>query len=60
MWEYVTVTFGSAWDTKKSIKLKSDEVLNKYGSEGWELVNFQCAGAYGSMMIFVFKRKIEK
>jgi hypothetical protein len=32
-------------------------VLEQQGKEGWELVNFQCAGAFGSMMIFVFKRE---
>ncbi len=58
MWEYKTETFKSTWDTKKSIKCKSDEILNKYGRDGWELVNFQCIGAYGSMMIFVFKRTV--
>lgn len=60
MWEYVTVTFNSTWDTKKSIKIKSDEILNQYGAEGWELVNFQCIGAFGTMMIFVFKRKTKE
>ncbi len=58
MWEYKTETFNSTWDTKKSIKYKSDEILNKFGRDGWELVNFQCVGAYGSMMIFVFKRAV--
>jgi hypothetical protein len=32
-------------------------VLEQYGKEGWELVNFQCVGAFGSMMVFVFKRE---
>ena len=59
MWEYITATFDSIWDTKKSLKRKSDELLKKYGNEGWELVNFQCAGALGSMMIYVFKRKTD-
>lgn len=57
MWEYTTQTFNSVFDTKKSLKKKSDQVLEQYGKEGWELVNFQCAGGFGSMMIFVFKRK---
>ena len=59
MWEYVTVIFDSIWDTKKSLKRKSDELLKKYGTDGWELVNFQCVGSFGSMMIYVFKRKID-
>ena len=59
MWEYRTETFGSSLDTKKSLKRKSDEVLQKAGKEGWELVNFQCVGAAGSITMFVFKRKVE-
>lgn len=57
MWEYTTVTFNSLFDTVKSLKRKSDAVLERYGKDGWELVNFQCAGGLGSMMIFVFKRE---
>lgn len=56
MWEYKTETFGSTWDSKAGLKRKSDEVLVRCGKEGWELVNFQCIGAYGTVMIFVFKR----
>ena len=56
MWEYTTETFNSLFDTKGSLKEKSNKVLERYGQEGWELVNFQCAGALSSMMIFVFKR----
>ncbi len=58
MWEYKTETFNSVFDTKQSIKDKSNQILRKNGEEGWELVNFQCVGAFGSMMIFVFKRPI--
>ncbi len=58
MWEYKTETFDSTFATKKSIKEKSDKVLETYGREGWELVNFQCVGAGGTMMIFIFKRKM--
>lgn len=58
MWEYKTETFDSTFDTKKSLKVKSNKILEAAGKEGWELVNFQCAGAFGSMMIFVFKRKV--
>lgn len=57
MWEYKTETFNSLFDTTKSLKKKSNKVLEQHGKEGWELVNFQCAGALGSMMIFVFKRE---
>lgn len=56
MWEYRTETFGTTFSTKKSLKRKCDAVLEKCGNEGWELVNFQCAGAMGEMMILVFKR----
>jgi hypothetical protein len=56
MWEYTTVTFNSLFDTEKSLKRKSDKVLEQYGKENWELVNFQCVGSFGSMMVFVFKR----
>lgn len=59
MWEYKTETFSSIWDTKKSLKGKSDKILDAAGKEGWELVNFQCIGAHGSIMAFVFKRKVE-
>lgn len=58
MWEYKTETFNSVFDTKRSIKEKSNQILRKNGEDGWELVNFQCVGALGSMMIFVFKRPI--
>ncbi|HKL79371.1 MAG TPA: DUF4177 domain-containing protein [Mobilitalea sp.] len=54
MWEYKTETFDSIFDTKSSLKKKCNAILEKCGNEGWELVNFQCAG--GSMMIFIFKR----
>jgi len=57
MWEYKTEICGSAFDTKRSLKQKCDEILFKNGNEGWELVNFQCADMFGSMMIFVFKRE---
>jgi len=56
MWEYKTETFDSIFDNKRSIKEKCNAILEKYGNEGWELVNFQCVGAFGSMMILVFKR----
>ncbi len=56
MWEYKTETFISILDNERKIKEKSNMILEKYGKDGWELVNFQCVGALGSMMIFVFKR----
>lgn len=56
MWDYKTETFDSIFDTKRSLKRKCDEILRKYASDGWELVNFQCIGGFGSMMILVFKR----
>jgi len=57
MWEYTTVTFNSLLDTAKSLKRKSDKVLEQYAKDGWELVNFQCVGGTGSLMVFVFKRE---
>lgn len=57
MWEYTTETFNSLFDTEERLKKKSNKVLEQYGKEGWELVNFQCVGGFGSMMIFVFKRE---
>lgn len=59
MWEYRTETFNSIWDTKKSLKEKSNKILDIAGKECWELVNFQCIGAFGSIMVFVFKRRVE-
>lgn len=59
MWEYTTVTFNSLFDTETSLKKKSNKVLQQYGKEDWELVNFQCVGGLGSMMVFVFKREKE-
>lgn len=59
MWEYKTETFDSIFDTKKTLKDKSNKILEIAGKEGWELVNFQCAGTFGSMMIFVFKRLVK-
>lgn len=56
MWEYKTETFNSIIDNKRSLKKKCDEILNKYAKDDWELVNFQCIGALGSIMILVFKR----
>lgn len=56
MWEYTTETFNSLFDSKRSLKKKSDKILERRGNEGWELVNFQCVGGLGSMMVFVFKR----
>ncbi len=60
MWAYRTETFVSIFDNEKSIKIKSNRLLEKYGDEGWELVNFQCVGAFGSMMVFVFKKPVIK
>jgi hypothetical protein len=57
MWEYTTATFNCLWDSKRSLKKKSDKILERHGNEGWELVNFQCVGGFGSMMVFVFKRE---
>lgn len=56
MWEYKTETFNSIIDNKQSLKEKCDTILKKYADDGWELVNFQCIGALGSIMILVFKR----
>jgi hypothetical protein len=60
MWEYKTETFICTFDSEKSLKEKSNKVLEQYGKEGWELVNFQCFGILSSMMIFVFKREKKK
>lgn len=60
MWEYKTETFICTFDSEKSLKEKSNKVLEQYGKEDWELVNFQCVGMLGSMMIFVFKREKNK
>lgn len=57
MWEYATETFNSLLDGEKGLKIKSNKVLEQYGKEGWELVNFQCVGGLGSIMIFIFKRE---
>lgn len=59
MWLYRTETFDSMWNTEATLKEKSDEILKQAGEEGWELVNFQCAGLLGSTMIFVFKKKAD-
>ena len=59
MWEYKTEAFNSVFDTVKTLKEKSDNVLDAAGKEGWELVNFQCVGSGGSMMVFVFKRRVQ-
>ena len=59
MWEYRTETFSSLFDSKRSLKEKSDRILKQYGVDGWELVNFQCIGSAGTMMMFVFKRPIQ-
>jgi hypothetical protein len=56
MWEYTTETFNTVFDTKKSLKRKCNIILERCGNEGWELVNFQCTDAIGTMMIMVFKR----
>jgi hypothetical protein len=56
MWEYKTETFNSILDNKRSLREKCDAILKKYANDGWELVNFQCIGAFGSIMILVFKR----
>lgn len=56
MWEYKTETFNSVIDNKRSLKEKCDAILNKNANDGWELVNFQCIGALGSIMILIFKR----
>jgi hypothetical protein len=56
MWEYKTETFSSIFDNKRSLKGKCDAILKKYANDGWELVNFQCIGALGSIMMLVFKR----
>ncbi len=56
MWEYKTETFDSTFDTRRSLQIKSDFILKMHGVDGWELVNFQCIGAFGSIMMFVFKR----
>ena len=56
MWEYKTKTFKSDVANKRSLKEKCDAVLKKYSNDGWELVNFQCIGAFGSIMMFIFKR----
>ncbi len=56
MWEYKTETFNSIIDNKRSLREKCDAILKKYANDGWELVNFQCIGALGSIMILIFKR----
>ena len=59
MWQHKTETFDSTFDTKKSIKRKMDQILERCGKDGWELVSFQCAGAFGSVTILVFKKPLE-
>lgn len=59
MWQHKTETFDSTFDTKKSIKRKMDQILERCGKDGWELVSFQCAGAFGSVTILVFKKPVE-
>ncbi len=53
-WEYKLVDVDSKLTTKRTIGNLNEE-LNKYGGEGWELVNFQGIGL-GATFVFVFKR----
>lgn len=59
MWQYKTEVFGSAFKTSEGLKKASQELLDKAGNEGWELVNFQCIGGSGSVTMFVFKKRLD-
>ncbi len=52
-WEYLNVSFSSFGGGPEKVTKE----LNKYGQEGWELVNFQYVHEY-ELMCFVFKRPI--
>lgn len=57
MWEYKTETIDTTLSTKKSLKKQFDKVLEEKSNQGWDLVNFQVAGAFGSIGVMVFKRE---
>ncbi len=59
MWLYKTEVFGSTFKSAESLKKASQQLLETAGREGWELVNFQCIGASGSVTMFVFKKRAE-
>ena len=58
--EYKQVEFniGITRSTKKQLEL--NEMLNKHGREGWELVNFADVGGAGSYFVYVFKRPLSE
>ena len=55
-WEYLNITMMTGLFAGVGPEKVTKE-LNKYGQEGWELVNFQFVPDNG-MMCFVFKRPI--
>jgi len=59
MWQYKTEVFGSTFKSTEGLKNASQELLNKAGNEGWELVNFQCVGTAVSLTMFVFKKRLD-
>ena len=57
-WEYKTVILDAKFKKDSTIRV-IDEECNKYGSDGWELVNFQNYDLASKFML-IFKRPIEK
>ena len=57
-WKYKTVIIDAKFKKDSTIRV-IDEECNKYGSDGWELVNFQNYDLASKFML-IFKRPIEK
>ena len=57
MWEYKTETLFTLFYSNSTLRRKFDDVLNKYATEGWELVKFQCSDVGGCLKTFIFKRQ---
>ena len=55
-WKYLTVELGTSW-TGALKQQKTQEELDKYGAQGWELVNIVVTSA-GHSPLMVFKKEI--
>lgn len=59
MFEYKSVTFGCAFNTKHGFNEKLQNLLDEYSKKGWRLHTMQVAGSSASVYICVFEREIE-
>ena len=56
MWEYKVINVPAVAFKFENVIVSTQDVCDRMGDEGWELVNFQCFDV-SSKLVMIFKRK---